>query len=67
MEIKHTSVITCPKCGESASETMPDDSCLFFRTCPACGETSKPRPGDCCVYCSFGSRSCPPVQKSQCC
>ncbi|WP_349666169.1 GDCCVxC domain-containing (seleno)protein, partial [Sinorhizobium sp. 6-117] len=23
----------------------------------------RPRPGDCCVFCSFGSVKCPPVQQ----
>jgi hypothetical protein len=24
----------------------------------------KPKPGDCCVFCSYGSVACPPVQLS---
>ncbi|MDP3857701.1 MAG: GDCCVxC domain-containing (seleno)protein [Stagnimonas sp.] len=39
-------------------------SCLHYHT-PAA-----PKPGDCCVYCSFGSVPCPPVQsggRAGCC
>ncbi len=49
------SVLTCPCCGDQARETMPTDACLFFYDCTACGARLKPREGDCCVFCSFGS------------
>lgn len=61
--IRLESVITCPACGHSARETMPTDACRFFWDCPACGEVVRPKPGDCCVYCSYGSVPCPPVQE----
>ena len=41
---------------------MSMDSCLFFHTCAACGVLLRPKAGDCCVFCSFGSVPCPPVQ-----
>jgi hypothetical protein len=56
------SVITCPQCGFSAEETMPVDACLFFYDCPNCQALLRPQPGDCCVFCSYGSVKCPPVQ-----
>jgi hypothetical protein len=56
------SVITCPKCGRRAEETMPTNACLFFYECSQCGATLKPKTGDCCVFCSYGSVPCPPVQ-----
>ena len=47
---------------------MPTDACLFFYDCPGCGTLLKPMPGDCCVFCSFGSVKCPSVQaKRSCC
>ena len=62
------STITCPECGFEREETMPTDACLFFYTCTSCGERLHPREGDCCVFCSFGSVPCPPVQaESGCC
>jgi hypothetical protein len=57
------STLTCPKCGFKASETMPLDACQFFYVCKGCGEKLKPKTGDCCVFCSYGSVPCPPVQQ----
>src|SRR6266699_1114271 len=56
------SVITCPHCATAKSETMPTDACRFFYTCTGCGATLRPKPGDCCVFCSYGSVPCPPIQ-----
>src|SRR6516162_8167686 len=56
------SVITCPHCGTDKSETMPTDACQFFYECSSCGARLKPKPGDCCVFCSYGSAPCPPIQ-----
>lgn len=62
------SVITCPHCGQMSPETMPTNACLFFYDCPSCGVQLKPLTGDCCVFCSYGSVPCPPIQKGvQCC
>ena len=56
------SELTCPQCGHRREETMPQDACLFFYECLGCGELLRPNAGDCCVFCSFGSVPCPPVQ-----
>jgi hypothetical protein len=62
------SVITCPQCGHRAAETMPTDACLLFYDCPACHAGLKPAVGDCCVFCSYGSVPCPPIQiGASCC
>ena len=58
------SVITCPQCGFSREETMPTDACLFYWECPRCQALIWPKPGDCCVYCSYGTVPCPPVQQA---
>jgi len=57
-----TSVITCPECGHQTIEQMPTDACQHFYVCKGCGEKLKPKPGDCCVFCSYGSVRCPLVQ-----
>jgi hypothetical protein len=57
-----TSTITCPECGGRSSETMPTNACRYVYDCPACGARLKPKPGDCCVFCSYGDVACPPVQ-----
>jgi len=59
------STITCPECGHAETETMPTDACQFFYDCKGCGAVLKPRPGDCCVFCSFGDVACPPMQQAQ--
>ena len=61
------STITCPKCGHQAIETMPTDACQFFYNCKGCNERLRPKPGDCCVFCSYGSVPCPPIQAGDCC
>jgi hypothetical protein len=66
-KIEDYSIITCPNCGHTKEEKMPTDACQFFYECEDCGEVLKPKPGDCCVYCSYGSVKCPPVQQGQDC
>lgn len=61
--IKPESTITCPHCGHEETEIMPMDNCLFFYECKNCGRLIKPKQGDCCVFCSYGSVPCPPVQE----
>jgi hypothetical protein len=61
------SVLTCPACGVATSETMPTDACLFFWNCPGCAARLKPKAGDCCVFCSYGSVKCPPRQAERDC
>ncbi|HUF02776.1 MAG TPA: GDCCVxC domain-containing (seleno)protein [Aridibacter sp.] len=56
------SELTCPECGHKQVEEMPTDSCIHFYDCPICRTLLKPKPGDCCVFCSFGTVKCPPVQ-----
>ncbi len=60
--IEIRSTITCPECGHQAAETMPTDCCLYFYDCAGCSALLKPKPGDCCVFCSYGMVPCPPVQ-----
>ena len=61
------SVITCPKCGHQSREQMPVDACQFFYDCKGCGARLKPLSGHCCVYCSYGSVRCPPMQAGESC
>ncbi len=56
------STLTCPECGHAKTETMPTDSCVYFYECAGCKTLLKPKPGDCCVFCSYGDVPCPPVQ-----
>jgi hypothetical protein len=65
--IELSSTITCPKCGHRQSETMPMDACQFFYDCKGCGALLRPEPGYCCVFCSYGTVPCPPVQADHRC
>ncbi len=67
MKIELESIITCPECGHSEKEIMPTNACQFFYECKGCGTILKPKQGDCCVYCSYGTVPCPPVQENRKC
>ncbi|WP_276667984.1 MULTISPECIES: GDCCVxC domain-containing (seleno)protein [Thalassolituus] len=64
-EVILQSELTCPECGHKKTESMPTDACQWFYECEQCHVLLKPKLGDCCVYCSYGSVPCPPIQFSQ--
>jgi len=63
------SKLTCPECGFSEELEMPTNACQFFHECSHCHVLLKPKKGDCCVFCSYGTIPCPPIQISgkSCC
>lgn len=65
IELKST--ITCPNCGYKKTEIMPTNACVYFYECENCKTQLKPVQGDCCVYCSYGTVKCPPIQVGQNC
>ncbi|HUJ36789.1 MAG TPA: GDCCVxC domain-containing (seleno)protein [Hyphomicrobium sp.] len=65
MMVELQSTITCPVCGYQAIETMPTDACQYLYDCKRCGAKLKPKKGDCCVFCSYGSVPCPPIQEQR--
>ena len=54
--------ITCPECSFSKVEAMPTNACQQCYICAGCGAALKPLPGDCCVFCSYADKACPPKQ-----
>jgi len=60
--MKLLSVITCPECGYKKEEKMPENYCLLKYICKNCGKILTPKPEDCCVFCTFGTEKCPPMQ-----
>ncbi|NMH63771.1 GDCCVxC domain-containing (seleno)protein [Shewanella salipaludis] len=66
-EIILESTIRCPVCGHMKTETMPTDSCRFFYECESCSTVMRPKAGDCCVFCSYGSVKCPSIQQGSAC
>ncbi len=65
--VEFVSTLTCPACGAASRETMPTNACVYFYACPHCAAELKPKPGDCCVFCSYGSVVCPPKQADDVC
>lgn len=65
VELKST--LTCPNCGHKKYEIMPTDACQFFYECENCKVILKPKQGDCCVYCSYGTVKCPSIQAGESC
>ena len=63
-EIITESELSCPQCGYKSKETMPVDHCQFYYECKSCGALLKPLQGDCCVFCSYGTVPCPPIQQA---
>ena len=61
------STITCPECGHKKEETMPTNACQYFYECESCKKVLKPTGNDCCVYCSYVTVACPPIQLNQDC
>jgi len=61
------STITCPNCGFQKEEEMPTDACQYFYECSKCKTLLKPINNDCCVYCSYGTVPCPPIQADKKC
>lgn len=56
--------IRCPHCEAAVSELMEYDACVIFVYCPKCHSRIDLRPGDCCVFRSYGSTPCPHPQTS---
>ena len=59
------SILSCPHCERHEIEAMPTDSCQFFYDCKGCGAVLRPKVGDCCVFCTYGSVPCPPIQAAR--
>ncbi|WP_022942996.1 GDCCVxC domain-containing (seleno)protein [Psychromonas hadalis] len=56
------SLLICPSCQHKTLETMPDNTCQWFYECVHCHTVLKPKAGDCCVFCSYGTIPCPSMQ-----
>lgn len=61
------STLTCPECAHKKEETMPTNACQYFYECENCKTVLKPINNDCCVYCSYGTVACPPIQLNEDC
>jgi rubredoxin len=62
MRVKLESALKCPRCGFKKEEIMPIEYCQISYECTGCKAILRPRQGDCCVFCSYGSVKCPSKQ-----
>lgn len=67
MTVQLESTLTCPECGHQAVEIMPTTACQYFYECQGCHAILRPKSGDCCVFCSYGTVPCPPIQEQKPC
>ncbi len=67
MKIELLSTLVCPECRHEKTEQMPTDACQYFYECENCHVVLKPNKGDCCVFCSYGTVPCPPIQEDKSC
>jgi len=63
--LKKTTTISCPVCKFKSEVQMDPEEPLQFYFCEECGARLKPKPGDCCVYKSYGSVPCVATQKGK--
>ncbi|MBI1976081.1 MAG: MerC family mercury resistance protein [Candidatus Omnitrophica bacterium] len=63
--VERKSIIKCPHCGFEKEEVMPTEACQYYYVCTNCHKKLKPKQGDCCVFCSYGSVKCPSKQTSE--
>jgi hypothetical protein len=61
------STISCPACSHRKTEAMPTNACQWFYECEACHQLLSPLPGDCCVFFSYATVKCPPIQQGESC
>ncbi|MGH8103235.1 MAG: GDCCVxC domain-containing (seleno)protein [bacterium] len=63
MKIQTTANLACPNCGHVQKVEMPVNACQHSYICINCKTKLKPKPGDCCVFCSYADIKCPPKQR----
>jgi hypothetical protein len=55
-------VVTCPVCKTQVQENMVSETPPQIYHCPVCLTWLSPKKGDHCIYDSYGSINCPPIQ-----
>jgi hypothetical protein len=54
--------LTCPHCNKTYEVEMPLNYCRILFNCDACNQDIIPKEGDCCIFCSYADKKCPPLQ-----
>ena len=55
-------VVTCPVCKTQVQEKMTSETPKLIYHCPVCKTWLSPKKNDHCIYDSYGSVKCPPIQ-----
>lgn len=61
--INRTCTLYCPHCRAGSHERMPMDGTLHEFHCHWCERLVRHGPEEHCIYCAFGSRKCPQMQR----
>ncbi|WP_370624722.1 GDCCVxC domain-containing (seleno)protein [Polynucleobacter sp. 80A-SIGWE] len=61
---EHCSTITCPICLNAEILALPKGSSQHLYRCHSCKTILRPKSGDCCIFCSFGSIDCSSPEKN---
>ena len=62
-EINLKTVITCQSCGMAEEIMMHPKLPEQKFVCKKCSAELLAQAGECCVFCSYGSVKCPPIQE----
>ncbi|MCP9884131.1 tRNA-dependent cyclodipeptide synthase [Synechococcus sp. ATX 2A4] len=55
METSFLAELICPQCGIQISKSIGLSACIVRHTCPRCSFVIRPRPGEGCIFSSYGS------------
>jgi hypothetical protein len=61
--IQIVSTVKCIVCGHKETQRMPCYAAKTYYQCPSCNHILRPLENKCCIYCSYGSTLCPPMQR----
>lgn len=64
-QFNYQTLLICPDCHHQRWIEMPKDRCVLSFDCEGCANILRPKAGDCCVFCSFGTIACPPIQQQR--
>jgi len=56
-------ILSCPHCLFSQEVEMPTNYYQIVFHCKKCGKAITPKKGECCVFCSYADKKCPPKQE----
>jgi len=53
-KVELSTVVTCPSCNHKQTMMMPRNFCERSFHCYNCKKDHAEKPGDCCIFCSYG-------------